>query len=155
MILSFFIPSIYIPSLFLSILMIVSLLCILFSHHIAWFMNLSQKKPNISVMSVLESFIELFEVMLGYFTSTLSFVRVGAFALSHASIMSVVLSLAHGENGYNLLVIILGNILVIALEGLVAGIQTLRLEFYEIFSRFFIGNGRKFISYKNQLKYKN
>ena len=47
-------------------------------------------------------------------------------------------------NDENIFVIILGNILVIALEGLLTGIQALRLEYYEMFSRFYIGDGRKF-----------
>ena len=54
----------------------------------------------------------------------------------------VVFSLA-GANE-NIVVIVLGNILVIALEGLLTGIQALRLEYYEMFSRFYIGDGRKF-----------
>ena len=66
----------------------------------------------------------------------------GAFVLVHAGMMMVVFSLA-GESE-NIFVIILGNILVIALEGLLTGIQALRLEYYEMFSRFYIGDGRKF-----------
>lgn len=98
---------------------------------------------------LLETFIELFEVLLTYFTNTVSFVRVGAFALSHAGMMSVVIMLSQTANGsHNLIVIILGNILVLALEGLVVGIQVLRLEFYEMFSRFFEGGGREFKSYR-------
>ncbi len=98
---------------------------------------------------VLQTIIELFEVLLTYFTNTVSFVRVGAFALSHAGMMSVVLLLSHtSQDSNNLLVIILGNVLVIALEGLVVGIQVLRLEFYEMFSRYFDGTGREFVSYK-------
>ena len=40
--------------------------------------------------------------------------------------------------------IILGNVLVMALEALLVGIQVLRLEYYEMFSRFYIGDGRKY-----------
>jgi V/A-type H+-transporting ATPase subunit I len=92
----------------------------------------------------------LFEVLLTFFTNTVSFVRVGAFALSHAGMMSVVLLLGKSAQGnsYNIIVLILGNVLVMALEGLVVGIQVLRLEFYEMFSRFFAGDGRAFRSYK-------
>ena len=61
----------------------------------------------------------------------------------------VVFSLA-GENE-NIFVIILGNILVICLEGLLTGIQALRLEFYEMFSRCFEGDGKPFISAKSIL----
>jgi V/A-type H+-transporting ATPase subunit I len=100
-------------------------------------------------MFILETVIELFEVLLTYFTNTVSFVRVGAFALSHAGMMSVVLLLSRSEAGtFNPMVIVLGNAVVIALEGLVVGIQVLRLQFYEMFSRFFEGEGRAFESYK-------
>lgn len=96
-------------------------------------------------MFLLETIIELFEVLLTYFTNTVSFVRVGAFALSHAGMMSVVLLMAqNGTGGYNLVVMILGNILVMAMEGLVVGIQVLRIEFYELFSRYYEGGGREF-----------
>ena len=53
--------------------------------------------------------------------------------------------LAKKETGYNWFVIVLGNLLVIALEGLIVGIQALRLEFYEMFGRFFRGGGREYI----------
>ncbi len=93
-----------------------------------------------------ETIIELFENLLSYFTNTISFVRVGAFALSHAGMMSVVMLLSKTEAGsYNWFIVFLGNIIVIALEGLIVGIQVLRLEFYEMFGRFFRGNGREYI----------
>ena len=82
-------------------------------------------------------------------TNTISFVRVGAFALSHAGMMGVVMTLAGVESGNaNIIVIVLGNILVAGLEGLVVGIQVLRLEYYEMFSRFYKGTGKQFKSYK-------
>ena len=70
----------------------------------------------------------------------------GAFAVSHAAMMEVVLMLAGAANGdsINWLVIILGNIFVCAMEGLIVGIQVLRLEYYEMFSRFYKGDGREF-----------
>ena len=85
---------------------------------------------------------ELLEYILSYLSNTVSFLRVGAFVLVHAGMMMVVFSLA-GESE-NLFVIILGNILVIALEGLLTGIQALRLEYYEMFSRFYEGGGKAF-----------
>ena len=67
--------------------------------------------------------------------------------------MMVVFSLA-GANE-NIVVIVLGNILVIALEGLLTGIQALRLEYYEMFSRFYIGDGRKFTPVRVKKSEKN
>ena len=97
-------------------------------------------------MYVVETFFELFEVMLSYFSNTLSFVRVGAFAISHAAMMEVVLMLAGAENGGspNWIVVVLGNLFVCGMEGLIVGIQVLRLEYYEMFSRYYKGDGREF-----------
>lgn len=96
----------------------------------------------------IEAFFELFEIILNYITNTISFVRIGAFALSHAGMMFVVMQLSNATSGDpNWIIIILGNILVMCLEGLIVGIQVLRLEYYELFSRFYMGNGREFKSY--------
>ena len=93
-------------------------------------------------------FFELFEVCLSYFSNTLSFVRVGAFAVSHAAMMEVVLMLSGAEAGNpNWLIVILGNLFVCGMEGLIVGIQVLRLEYYELFSRFYKGTGREFRPY--------
>ena len=111
--------------------------------------NLVEKKaevmPKEKGMFIVQGIFELFEVILSYFSNTLSFVRIGAFAVSHAAMMEVVLMLAGAENGSpNWIVIILGNLFVCAMEGLIVGIQVLRLEYYEMFSRFYKGSGRKF-----------
>ena len=99
-------------------------------------------------MFFVQGFFELFEVLLSYFSNTLSFVRVGAFAVSHAAMMEVVLMLGGIESGTpNWLVIILGNLFVCGMEGLIVGIQVLRLEYYELFSRFYRGTGREFKPY--------
>ena len=112
--------------------------------------NLVEKKsqifPEQKGMFFVQSFFELFEVLLSYLSNTLSFLRIGAFAVSHAAMMEVVLMLAGATEGGspNWIVVILGNIFVCAMEGLIVGIQVLRLEYYEIFSRFYAGNGREF-----------
>lgn len=106
------------------------------------------EQENSKVMFVVQGFFELFEMLLSYFSNTLSFVRIGAFAVTHAAMMEVVLMLAGAEAGNpNWLGIILGNIVVCAMEGLIVGIQVLRLEYYEIFSRFYKGSGREFKPY--------
>ena len=100
-------------------------------------------------MFITQGIFELFEVLLSYFSNTLSFVRVGAFAVSHAAMMQVVLMLAGAEAGGNTnwAVVIGGNLFVCAMEGLIVGIQVLRLEYYEMFSRFYKGSGRAFDPY--------
>ena len=94
---------------------------------------------------ITESFFELFEVLLSFVTNTMSFLRVGGFILSHAGMMSVVFTLSGMVGaGASPVVIIVGNLFVMALEGLIVGIQCLRLEFYEMFSRFFDAEGDVF-----------
>jgi V/A-type H+-transporting ATPase subunit I len=94
---------------------------------------------------IVDNLFEMFEVALSYVTYTMSFLRVGAFILVHAGMMKVVFVLAgmFGPVGYTITIIV-GNILVMALEALLVGIQVLRLEYYEMFSRFYIGDGRKY-----------
>lgn len=101
-------------------------------------------------MFITQTFFELFEVLLSYFSNTLSFIRIGAFAVSHASMMEVVLMLGSAESSSpNWIVIVLGNIFVMGLEGLIVGIQVLRLEYYEMFSRYYKGNGREYKPFKH------
>lgn len=94
---------------------------------------------------VLETVFESIELLLSYATNTVSFIRVGAFALNHAGMMSVVFTLARLSGGSdNIFIVIIGNLVVLALEGLLVAIQVLRLQFYEMFSRYYEGNGRPF-----------
>lgn len=102
-------------------------------------------------MFLVQAFFELFETLLSYFSNTLSFVRIGAFAVSHAAMMQVVLMLAGVESGNtNWIIVVLGNLFVSGMEGLIVGIQVLRLEYYEMFSRFYKGSGREFKPYKKK-----
>ena len=92
-----------------------------------------------------ENLFELFEVALSFLSNTISYVRIGAFAVSHAGMMLVVTSMAQMTSGVtSIIIMIFGNILVMALEGIIVGIQVLRLEFYEFFSRFYSGEGKPF-----------
>lgn len=102
-----------------------------------------------------ESFFELFDIMLTFIANTMSFLRVGGFVLSHAGMMLVVYTLAEMVGGGNptigyWAVLVFGNIFVMCLEGMIVGIQVLRLEFYEMFSRYYEGKGKPFISIKER-----
>lgn len=98
-----------------------------------------------------QTFFELFDTVLSFISNTISFIRLSAFALNHAGLFMAVLILAEMTSGFGGVVeIILGNILIIGLEGLIVGIQALRLEYYELFSRFFSGDGRPYRPLKNQ-----
>ena len=101
-------------------------------------------------ITFLESFIEVLDELLRYLANTVSFVRIAAFALAHAGLFMAVFTLAdmvRNAQGTGLLywlTLILGNIVIIALEGLIVSIQTVRLEYYEFFSKFFRGGGKPF-----------
>ncbi|MGM0435870.1 MAG: V-type ATP synthase subunit I [Bacillota bacterium] len=97
---------------------------------------------------ITEGFFELFEVVLSYTTNTMSFMRVAGFVLSHAGMMLVVYTLMDMGGGLiaSTIIFIIGNLFVMALEGMIVGIQVLRLEFYEMFSRYYEGNGIRFRS---------
>lgn len=136
----------------LCVMFLVPLLVIFFKEPLT---NLVKKKaevmPKQKGMFFVQGFFEMFEILLSYFSNTLSFVRIGAFAVSHAAMMEVVLMLAGAESGNpNIIVIILGNLFVCGMEGLIVGIQVLRLEYYEIFSRFYKGTGRKFEPFRSK-----
>lgn len=113
----------------------------------ALFASQQEKKKKKSVGNfIIEGVIELFETCLTYLTNTMSFLRIGGFILSHAGLMLVVNVLAgmtDGTVGF-IIVQIIGNLFVTGMEGFLVGIQVLRLEFYEIFSRFFRGGGKPF-----------
>lgn len=111
-----------------------------------------EKKPYVNNsgigMFIVENFFEVFEILLSYFSNTLSFVRIGAFAVSHAAMMEVVMMLSGAASGNpSIIGVIIGNIFICAMEGLIVGIQVLRLEYYELFSRFYIGGGKEFKSF--------
>ncbi|MBR6101367.1 MAG: ATPase [Ruminococcus sp.] len=94
---------------------------------------------------IVENFFEMFEYALSYVSNTMSFLRVGGFVLSHAGMMLVVTSLmGMVGSGAKLPVMIIGNAFVMIMEGMIVAIQIIRLEFYEIFSRFYSGDGKPF-----------
>ncbi|MGD8628821.1 MAG: V-type ATPase 116kDa subunit family protein [bacterium] len=99
---------------------------------------------------VMESVVEVMEILMGYLANTISFIRVAAFGLAHAGLFVAVFSLARvvsakpGGVFFSWLVLILGNVVIILLEGLVVTIQALRLEYYEFFGKFFKGLGSKY-----------
>ena len=94
---------------------------------------------------IFTTIIETFEIVSGYVTSSLSFLRVAAFSLNHVALSLAVFTLADGMGTVeHWITLILGNIFIIVLEGIIVAIQTLRLEYYEGFSRYFYGDGTPF-----------
>ena len=88
---------------------------------------------------------EFVETLMRLLVSSVSFSRVGAFALAHAGLSAAIVGMADAAGGaVGFVILILGNILIIALEGLVTGIQITRLVLFEFFTRFFHAGGREF-----------
>jgi V/A-type H+-transporting ATPase subunit I len=96
----------------------------------------------------IQVFFELFETMVSFLSNSLSYVRVGAFAVAHVGLSAVFFILAglvsstHGIGYW--VVIALGTVFIVGFEGLIVGIQSMRLEYYEFFSKFFTGGGRHY-----------
>jgi len=92
--------------------------------------------------------MELFEAVISLLSNSLSYVRIGAFAIAHGVLSSVIFILAllvsspHGVGYW--IVVVIGNVFIVGFEGLIVGIQTMRLEYYEFFSKFFTGGGMRF-----------
>lgn len=117
------------------------------------FIQILRKKRQKShaVIDLLRNFMETI-------TNTLSFLRVGAFALAHGALFMAVFSMAkmisenYGEGFFYWMLLIAGNVVIIVLEGVIVTIQTLRLEYYEFFKRFFKGGGSPYQPYNLNLK---
>ena len=95
--------------------------------------------------------VELFDAVVRIGTNTVSFARLAAFGLTHAALCMIVWNatsaLWHRGSAFSLVaavVFLVGNAVTFALEGLVAGVQAMRLEYYELFSRIFTAEGRRF-----------
>ncbi len=94
---------------------------------------------------ILVVFIEGLEIIISNLSGTLSFLRVGAFALNHIALAAAVFALASMMDTFgHWVAIVLGNIFIIVLEGAIVAIQCLRLEYYEGFSRYFSGLGKPY-----------
>ena len=104
---------------------------------------------------IISGAVELIEVVSGYLSNTVSFVRVGAFALSHAVLNFTILTLTNMVGGQGsvggIIVLIAGNALIIVLEGMIVAIQVIRLQYYEFFSKFFHETGREFKPFKFEI----
>ncbi|MCX7927777.1 MAG: hypothetical protein N2606_06560 [Candidatus Omnitrophica bacterium] len=113
------------------------------------FESLFIKRHSAIFESFMEGMVTIMEILTGYLSNTVSFIRVAAFALAHAGLFLAIFSLsqltdANTKAGIFIswLVIIIGNILVVLLEGLIVTIQSLRLNYYEFLSKFFVGGKR-------------
>lgn len=99
-----------------------------------------------ALLATVTASLELVETLAQLLINTLSFARLGAFALAHAGLSAAVITLAAMPDSawISTSILVLGNAVIIALEGLVVSIQTTRLVMFEFFRRFYTGAGREF-----------
>lgn len=89
-----------------------------------------------------EGAFSIVEALLSIFSGTISFIRVGAFAINHVGLFMAFQTMGQMMGGVgNIVILILGNLVIIGLEGLIVFIQSLRLEYYELFSKYYEGDG--------------
>jgi V/A-type H+-transporting ATPase subunit I len=101
--------------------------------------------------AIITACVEVMEVFIGYLANSLSFLRLAAYAFSHAALLlatfemsRVLADLPTVGKPLAVVMFVVGNVIIIVLEGLVAAIQAVRLEYYEFFGKFFSGNGRAY-----------
>ena len=101
---------------------------------------------HLVMSTIMEFLVEVLEIFSSFLSNTLSFMRVAGLGIAHASLMAAFYDMADmpGNIIAKILIMILGNVLVIVLEGLSAGIQSLRLNYYEFFTKYFTGHGIAF-----------
>ena len=101
-----------------------------------------ERRPTAALAALGEAVEKTLQILI----NTLSFARVGAFALAHAGLSSAIVALMDAADSgvAKALVLVLGNALVIVLEAMVVSIQTTRLVLFEFFTRFMQGQGRAF-----------
>lgn len=100
--------------------------------------------------SVVLNIFEIMHNLMSFVSNTASFVRLAAFALNHVGLSMAVIMLSNmvhslpGGIVMKGLILLLGNFIIVGLEGLIVFIQTLRLEYYEFFGKFYKGGGNAF-----------
>ena len=145
-----FVPGMILNLIFLVILALIGGIAVMFSEFLEQLVrgDRSSSLEGGFGTYIIQAFFELFEALISDFSNTLSYVRVGAFAVAHGGLSAVIFILAGMVSptqgvGY-WIVVALGNLFIIGFEGMIVGIQSLRLEYYEFFSKFFTGNGTSF-----------
>jgi V/A-type H+-transporting ATPase subunit I len=142
----YFLRGEYILPLFVTAaLVLVPFLAIFFKEPLERLIAKKSFLPDDKVTFFVQGLFEMVDMLLSMASNTISFIRVGAFALNHVGLFLAFRILAGMAGGAgSVLVGIFANVLIICLEGLIVGIQCLRLEYYELFSRFFRGDGKAY-----------
>jgi V/A-type H+-transporting ATPase subunit I len=133
-----------IPTLIYMLVLVALLLLMVFKQPLA---HIIEGKKELYEDSPADYYIEagfgVIETILSVLSNVISFIRVGAFALNHVGLYIAFATMAEMMNSQvaGVAVLIVGNIVIIGLEGLIVFIQSLRLEYYELFSKFYSGYG--------------
>jgi V/A-type H+-transporting ATPase subunit I len=137
--------------------LLLPVLCIFFGP-VLWRL-ISGERPVLEhglMIFIIEGFVGLLETLSTYISNTVSFLRVGAFALSHAVLSYIVFRFSEDlsslsfplGSGLSLFLLLFGNGVIIVLEGMIVAIQVVRLQYYEFFSKFFVETGVEFSPFR-------
>lgn len=107
-----------------------------------------------AVSYYIESVASLIEAVISILSNIISFIRVGAFAINHVGLYMAFETLGKMANNgaANIIILIIGNIIIMGLEGLIVFIQSLRLEYYEMFGKYYYSDGYEFKAQNLKLK---
>ncbi len=101
---------------------------------------------------IMEGIVEMLESLTYFVSNSVSFLRVAAFAMAHGVLSVIVFELGAmvsagpgtTDEVFKWLIVVIGNLIIIVLEGLIVTIQVVRLQYYEFFSKFFTETGEAF-----------
>lgn len=143
----------FIPKMFSIVLLVLSLVIMILKREIlSRFFGIKQDGKASDYY--IEGGFGILETLLSTMSGIISFIRVGAFAINHVGLFLAFQTLGamFNSSAGNTIVLIIGNIIIIGLEGLIVFIQSLRLEYYEMFSKFYIGDGYLFKANKIKME---
>ncbi|HEU23513.1 V-type ATP synthase subunit I [Athalassotoga sp.] len=130
------------------VLIIVSLIAMLLKKPLGQIV--SGEKINLGEGFWVETGFGMFDTLISFLSNAISYVRLAAFALTHEAlfeafwIMTLMVLPARGGDVWAILIFLMGQLILVGLEGLVVFIQSLRLTYYEFFTKFFEAGGREF-----------
>ncbi len=154
-----FMGKVWASTAVLAICILIPFLIIFFKHPIENFLKKKPLMPDGASGFFIETIFEMIDMLLSFASNTISFVRLSAFAINHVGLSMAFNILAQMSSSpvAQTIIMIVGNIAIIVLEGMVVGIQGLRLTYYELFSRFYKGDGIPYepISVKAEKSEKN
>lgn len=133
-----------IPGLVFLISITIGLVLALLGRGIAWMILKHREESFISALmgGIGMGVMHLLETFSGFISNTISYGRLLAMLIAHSVFLAVINTLASGTFiVVQIVILIIGNIFVLALEGLLAFVQDIRLHYYEWFSKFYSGQG--------------